>query len=211
MPRPRFLKLPLERRLHILDTAARVFATHGFADASINAILDQAGVSKGAAYYYFDDKQDLFLTVVQHFSRELVNLDELDIGGLTCETYWPALLNFYCQPLLRARNRPWGFGVMRAADELQRVAPSPGPLGAFVAEVLDFARAVFRRGRQLGLIRTDLSEELLMAWVQALDDANDRWILEHWNELDEHALRDAASRYIDGLRRLIGPPDFIGE
>jgi hypothetical protein len=31
-----------ESRLHILDTAARVFATHGFADASINAILEQA-------------------------------------------------------------------------------------------------------------------------------------------------------------------------
>ena len=137
------MKLPDARRLHILETAARVFATHGFADASINAILEQAGVSKGAAYYYFDDKEDLFLTVVQYFAHELVRLDDLDIASLTRATYWPTVLEFYCQPLRRARDRPWAFGVLRAADELQRVAPSPGPLGAFVAEVLDFARAVF--------------------------------------------------------------------
>jgi AcrR family transcriptional regulator len=211
MPRPRFLKLPDERRLHILDTAARVFATHGFADASINAILEQAGVSKGAAYYYFDDKQDLFLTVVQHFTRELVHLDELDIASLTRQTYWPTLLEFYRQPLLRARHRPWAVGVLRAADELQRGAPTAGPLGAFVAEMLEFARAVFTRGRQIGLVRADLPEELLMAWIRGLDDANDRWVLEHWDELDEHALSDAAARFIDGLHRLIGPPEFTGD
>jgi AcrR family transcriptional regulator len=211
MPRPRFLKLADERRLHILDTAARVFATHGFADASINAILEQAGVSKGAAYYYFDDKQDLFLTVVQHFTRELVHLDELNLASLTRQTYWPTLLEFYRQPLLRARHRPWAVGVLRAADELQRGAPTEGPLGAFVAEMLEFARAVFTRGQQIGLVRADLPEELLMAWIRGLDDANDRWILAHWDELDEHALSDAAARFIDGLRRLIGPPEFTGD
>jgi AcrR family transcriptional regulator len=211
VPRPRFLKLPDERRLHILDTAARLFAQHGFADASINAILEQAGVSKGAAYYYFDDKADLFLTVVEHFTRELVHVDELDIASLTRETYWPTLLEFYRQPLLRARHRPWAVGVLRAADELQRGAPTAGPLGAFVAELLEFARAVFAHGRQLGLVRDDVPEELLMAWVRALDDANDRWILTHWDQLDEPALGAAAARFIDGLRRLIGPPACTGD
>jgi AcrR family transcriptional regulator len=211
MPRPRFLKLPAQRRLHILETAARVFSTYGFADASINAILEQAGVSKGAAYYYFDDKQDLFLTVVQHFSRDLVHFDELDISSLTRETYWPCLLDFYCKPLLRARNHPWAFGVLRAADALQRAGPTQGPLGAFVTELLEFARAVFRQGRHLGVVRTDIPEELLMAWIHSLDDANDRWILEHWAEFDDRGLRDAAAWYIDGLRRLIGPPNYTGD
>jgi AcrR family transcriptional regulator len=208
MPRQRFEKLPVERRLHILDTAARVFAERGFADASINVILDQAGVSKGAAYYYFDSKEDLFWTVVQHFSRELINLDELDLASLSCETYWAAILGFYRQPLLRARDRPWAAGVLRAANELRHSAPGQGPLGAFVAELLEVARAIFRRGRELGVVRADLPEELLIAWVEALDSANDRWIQEHWNELDDDDVSRAAARFIDALRRLISPPAF---
>ena len=56
MPRPRFNKLTAEKRESILEAAAKEFATHGFEGASLNQILSNAGISKGAAYYYFDDK-----------------------------------------------------------------------------------------------------------------------------------------------------------
>jgi AcrR family transcriptional regulator len=202
--------LPHERRLHILDTAARVFAERGFEDASINAILEQAGVSKGAAYYYFDNKEDLFWTVVQHYSRELVSLDALDVAKLSRETYWAAILDFYRQPLLRARDRPWAAGVLRAANELRRSAPGHEPLNALIAELLEVARAVFRRGRELGVVRADLPEDLLIAWVEALDSANDRWIQEHWNELDDQGVSHAAARFVDAVRRLISPAVLQG-
>jgi AcrR family transcriptional regulator len=56
MPFPRFEKLAPQKRKHLLDVAAREFAIHGFNEASINPILEQAEMSKGAAYYYFEDK-----------------------------------------------------------------------------------------------------------------------------------------------------------
>ena len=56
MPRPRFQKLAEEKRHHLLETAAKAFAAHGYEGASLNQILEQAGISKGATYYYFDDK-----------------------------------------------------------------------------------------------------------------------------------------------------------
>ena len=42
------------------EVAAREFGEHGFEGASLNHILAEAGVSKGAAYYYFEGKADLF-------------------------------------------------------------------------------------------------------------------------------------------------------
>jgi AcrR family transcriptional regulator len=61
MPRPRWATLEPERRTAILDVAAAEFAAHGFTDASYNRIIQRAGISKGAMYYYFDDQEDLFV------------------------------------------------------------------------------------------------------------------------------------------------------
>jgi AcrR family transcriptional regulator len=63
MPYPRFNKLPVEKRTKLLDSAAQEFAKYGFDDASVNRILQEAHMSKGAAYYYFEGKVDLFLSI----------------------------------------------------------------------------------------------------------------------------------------------------
>ena len=49
MPRPRFNKLSAEKRECILEAAAKEFAAHGYDGASLNRILDETGISKGAA------------------------------------------------------------------------------------------------------------------------------------------------------------------
>src|SRR6266704_2063429 len=89
MPFSRFYKLPPEKREGLLEVAAQEFVQHGFEDASINRILERAQMSKGAAYYYFEDKVDLFCTVVQYASERLQLVDqELDIAALTAENFW---------------------------------------------------------------------------------------------------------------------------
>ncbi len=64
MPRPRFEKLPKEQRKAILDAAAAEFAEEGFERASLNRIISRAELSKGAFYYYFDGKEDLYAAVM---------------------------------------------------------------------------------------------------------------------------------------------------
>ena len=91
MPRPRFYKLPEEKRERILEAAAKEFTAHGYDGASMNRMLDEAGISKGAAYYYFDDKADLFATAVQHYSEELFASVAFDPASLTAENFWDAL------------------------------------------------------------------------------------------------------------------------
>lgn len=50
MPRPRFHKLPPAQQQAILLVAFDEFATHGFTGASLNRIIEAAGVSKGSMY-----------------------------------------------------------------------------------------------------------------------------------------------------------------
>ncbi len=51
-------------REQILDAAARVFAARGYSGASINQIAAEAGFSKGALYWNFASKEELFFTLL---------------------------------------------------------------------------------------------------------------------------------------------------
>ena len=70
MPLPRFERLPKEKQERILKAAVKVFTAQGYEKASLNLMLEGAGISKGAAYYYFADKADLIGTVVRRYWLE---------------------------------------------------------------------------------------------------------------------------------------------
>ncbi|MGE7367567.1 TetR/AcrR family transcriptional regulator [Neorhizobium sp. NPDC001467] len=53
------------KREQIVDGAKRVFMQKGFDAASMNDITREAGVSKGTIYVYFDNKEDLFIAMVE--------------------------------------------------------------------------------------------------------------------------------------------------
>jgi AcrR family transcriptional regulator len=52
-----------ETRRDLLDAAARVFGHQGFHGASVEAISEEAGFSRGAVYSNFTSKEDLFLAL----------------------------------------------------------------------------------------------------------------------------------------------------
>ena len=59
----------------VLAAAGRVFAKRGFHGASLDAIAEDAGVTRGAVYYNFADKEELFLELLDRRCAE--RTDEL--------------------------------------------------------------------------------------------------------------------------------------
>ena len=56
----------------LLRRAEKRFAEVGYANTSINEIVEQEQLTKGALYYYFKDKRDLFGHVVDRLVSEMV-------------------------------------------------------------------------------------------------------------------------------------------
>jgi len=54
-----------ERRSQILRSARAVFIEKGFIAARVEDVAKRAGLSKGAVYFYFSSKRDLFMALVQ--------------------------------------------------------------------------------------------------------------------------------------------------
>ena len=66
-------KLPWnERRRLIIGAASRLFATHGYANTSIDDVAAQAGVTKPIVYRHFGPKKKLHLTLLALHRDELL-------------------------------------------------------------------------------------------------------------------------------------------
>jgi len=67
----------LATRQHILDVALRLFSQQGVSSTSLAQIAQAAGVTRGAIYWHFKNKSDLF--------GEIWELSESSIGDLEIE------------------------------------------------------------------------------------------------------------------------------
>jgi AcrR family transcriptional regulator len=68
-------------RERLVEVATRLFAERGYEDASIEDVLSEAGVSRGALYHHFRGKDALFEAVVESIEeRVLAGLSEV-LGG----------------------------------------------------------------------------------------------------------------------------------
>lgn len=78
MPSPTQLqprKVPVQRRAEetrqrILDSAARIFATHGYAAGTTNRIAEGAQLSVGSVYQYFPNKDAILAELVRQHVAE---------------------------------------------------------------------------------------------------------------------------------------------
>ena len=60
VPRPHIAERQEARRRQILDTAAQLFFTKGYAGMTMSDLCNALGVTKPAVYYYFTDKYEIF-------------------------------------------------------------------------------------------------------------------------------------------------------
>lgn len=54
-----------ERKQELLDAALEEFTKNNYENASLNDIIKNAGISKGTFYYHFQDKQALYLFLLE--------------------------------------------------------------------------------------------------------------------------------------------------
>jgi len=70
-------------RLQILESAARLFALQGFSQVSIDDLMADAGLTRGAFYHHFRTKSEIYTEAIRHaFEAGRTRLGELGGEGL---------------------------------------------------------------------------------------------------------------------------------
>ena len=205
MPRPRFAKLDPEKQAMMLDIATEEFTKHGLEGASYNKIIERCGLSKGVMYYYFDNKEDLFVTVlkrelslpapsddafahiqqVDEFWEFIEELLLLVIQSLEQDAQKAQLLRHYTRALEKTSMR-------EAYEEIENT------LNAWML-------LFFSCGQKVGAIRTDIPQPLLFAAALGLGQATDTWLFQSHETIESDTLREYSSQMIDMFKRLLHP------
>ena len=68
-------------RQSLMDAAATVVGTHGYADAMISMITAHADVAQGTFYNYFGSRQDLFDELLPQIGQEMLGFIAEEISG----------------------------------------------------------------------------------------------------------------------------------
>jgi AcrR family transcriptional regulator len=72
-------------RERVLDAAREVFTESGYVKATLDAIAERAGFSKGVVYSQFDSKADLFLALLEGRIAERAEQNRTLTDGLSAE------------------------------------------------------------------------------------------------------------------------------
>jgi AcrR family transcriptional regulator len=129
----------------IVSAAARVFDERGFAAATTNHVAEEAGVSIGSLYQYFEGKDDLLVALAARHVEEALpavraRLAELDRARLPLEASLRALLGLALHLNDSSRLHAVIYAeAERTPDIRASLAELDGELVRFVAAQLDGA------------------------------------------------------------------------
>lgn len=205
MPRSRFHSLPEPRRKRLLTAAGDEFARYGLHDASIARILEAADASKGGLYYWFEDKTDLFVTVI---GRELAPLGAAlgkpgPVGS--ADGYWAAIAGMI--------DRGWGFlaenerahALLRALVRAHGAGDLTDAWPRLIGPFREVATEVVLQGQAVGAVRDDLPTGLLIALLIGVGEAADLFFSDEVADMDPDEVIACVEALHDVLRRIAEP------
>lgn len=166
-------------RSHILDTAELVFEAHGVSGSSLQSIAKAAGLTRGAIYWHFENKADLFNAMMARATLPLEEahgmraLKDADITLAQLRDVFVAVLrHVVADPQMRrvfaiATHKVEYIAEMRAAHERH--------LGIRNAVVADVERAL-KRAMKRGEIGHRMPAAAAAVGLHALLDG----LLQNW-------------------------------
>ncbi|MBG9791071.1 hypothetical protein ABD76_00375 [Paenibacillus dendritiformis] len=159
-----------ETRQRILDSARHIFAEHGYAAANLDIIAAEAGLTKGAVYWHFNSKQDLFFGLLQSELERMQALLPREARQLTDTSCDPADA---AARLLRYRFPAQESDTGSAYLFFEFLAASREPevkrrLQAAYTRIWDLAQAHIEQLQEGGIIASDVPADKLAILLQSL-------------------------------------------
>jgi AcrR family transcriptional regulator len=206
----RVVKESSVRRSEILDAAQRLVYTKGYEQMTIQDLLDELHISKGAFYHYFDSKQALLKALIDR----LVEQAESVIRPILDDPELPALEKlerfFVASGNWKTTQKDYLLALMRVwyADENAIVREKM--LTMMIRRFAPLLANVIRQGIQEGTMHTAYPEPISEAAFYMLQSMGNTFMEPLLKEKPEAEdvlrVENAFAAYTESLERIIGAP-----
>jgi len=204
MVRPRFSTLPQPQQQVILSAARNEFAARGFHDASLNKVIETAGISKGSMYYYFDGKEDLYAHVVRteldHFFPKVGAVPSLEGGD--ANAYWAELEEYFLRLMKTLVSSTQLAELLRGWSAVSRSPAFQNVQRELEQTSMQWVEHALSVGQRVGAVRNDVPSSLLIAVVLGMGEAMDAWLLTE--QPSEESLPGLISTLTSMIRSAVG-------
>ncbi len=207
---PRITKEPAARRNDILDVAQRLVYSIGYEQMTIQDILDELKISKGAFYHYFDSKDALLEALIMRIADQveqtvLLIVDDPSLPAIEkFQRYFDTAVQWKSarKPLLMALLRVWyidGNAILRQkvmTEGFRRVMP--------------LLTRIVHQGIQEGVFSNpypDQTGDIIFTLMLGLSDTFSRQLLALTPEPDPFdMITNLLAAYTYALQRVLGTP-----
>ncbi len=200
------------KRNEILDVALRLVYSKGYDKMTIQDILDQLQISKGAFYHYFESKADVLEALVERMVTEQVKSHMISIVRDPQLTAIEKLQRYFDTAVQwKTSQKEFILELTRVWYSDENALARQKMFNMMVAHVTPLFVEIIKQGVQEGIFSTPYPEytsQLNINLIQGLGDTFARMLLSE-EAKNSHALQEAESllaAYTDALERILGAP-----
>jgi len=144
----------------LMRVSVELFAEFGYAQTSVQQIVDAAGVTKGALYHYFKSKDDLLFDIYDRLlSMQREHLDAIVARGLDPEQ----TVRLVCEDVIVTSIEGLADGAVFFRSQHMLSEKRQREVKQRRRDYNGAFEAVLERGRTAGVFRTDIPPAILIA------------------------------------------------
>jgi TetR/AcrR family fatty acid metabolism transcriptional regulator len=187
-----------EKYFRIIQAATRVFARRGFYQAKVSEIAREAGVADGTIYLYFENKDDILISLFEEQMRVVLenmktHLDERESPPQKLEAFALSHLK------LIEQNKDMAEIIqveLRQSSKFMKTYKNEQ-----FAQYLNLIAEIIREGQEQGVFKGDVVPDLASRVVfGALDELSRYWVLSSYRKYDiETAAKQISDYFLYGF------------
>lgn len=188
-----------ERIPQIINAAEGVFSKKGFAEARMDDIAEETGLSKGTLYNYFKSKDDLIIAILDRiFQREFKAFDEMDLSSMSATEIINSFVDTISKDIkLMLRLMPIAYEFLALAFRNKTVQKA---LKLYVNRYMDILVPIIENGIASGEFKEVDPQEVAIAMGAILEGTILIWVYDKSLVDPEKHIRSGLKLLMEGVQ-----------
>jgi TetR/AcrR family fatty acid metabolism transcriptional regulator len=190
-----------DKYFKIIEAATRIFAKKGFYSAKVSEIAREAGVADGTIYIYFDNKDDILISL---FEEQMQTVLDNMVEQLRAESDPALKLKRFALTHLRLIQKNKDMAEIIQVELRQSSKFMKEYENEKFARYLDLIGDIVEEGQARGIFRQEIIPGVAKrAFFGALDEMSRFWVLSSRKHYDiETTAIQISDYFLNGLRAL---------